>query len=282
MSHLIHSDTVCQLGEGVFWHPETHVLYWCDILGRRLYARDARGERHWDFDRMVSAAGWIDDTTLLIASERDLFTFDTQSGQETTVCPLEAENTVTRSNDGRTDPWGGFWIGTMGKKAEPGAGAIYRLYKGELRQLYPDISISNSICFAPGGAYAYFADTPTGLIRRVTLDEEGWPSGDPEVWLDLTAEGLRPDGSVCDSTGNVWNAQYGAGRVACYSPEGRFMTAMGLAAGQTTCPAFGGPDLSTLFVTSAAHGAADNDPLAGVTFSVPTGFRGQAAHRVVL
>ncbi len=282
MSHLIYSDTVCSLGEGALWHPETQVLYWFDIYGKRLYARDARGERHWEFDRMVSAAGWIDDMVLLIASERDLFTFDTATGQEEHVCPLEADNAVTRSNDGRADPWGGFWIGTMGKDLEPGAGAIYRLYKGELRQLYPNITISNAICFAPGGAYAYFADTPSGIIQRVTLDDEGWPVAEPEPWIDLSDKGLYPDGAVCDSQGNLWNAQYGAGRVACYSPEGRFMTALGLAAAQTTCPAFGGEDLMTLFVTSAAHGAAENDPLAGLTFSVPTGFKGQAANRVVL
>ncbi|SNR27592.1 SMP-30/gluconolactonase/LRE family protein [Puniceibacterium sediminis] len=282
MSHLIYSDTVCQLGEGALWHPETQTLYWFDILGKRLYARDSRGEKHWDFDRMCSAAGWIDDTRLLIASEKDLFTFDTETAAEVTVCPLEADNDVTRSNDGRADPWGGFWIGTMGKGAEHQAGAIYRFYKGELRLLYPDITISNAICFAPGGAYAYFADTPTGIIRRVTLDDDGWPASEPEDWLDLSSEGLRPDGAVCDGQGNLWNAQYGAGRVACYSPEGQFMTALGVAAAQTTCPAFGGADLTTLFVTSAAYGAADNDPLGGVTFSVATGYKGQAANRVLL
>ncbi|MGY9048210.1 hypothetical protein P775_26985 [Puniceibacterium antarcticum] len=282
MSHLIYSDSICQLGEGALWHPQTHMLYWFDILGKRLYARDGRGQVQWDFDRMCSAAGWIDDTTLLIASERDLFTFDTVTGSEAILCPLEVDNDVTRSNDGRADPWGGFWIGTMGKKAEAGAGAIYRFYKGELRLLYPDITISNAICFAPGGAYAYFADTTTGMIRRVMLDGEGWPAGEPEPWIDLRAEGLHPDGAVCDSQGNLWNAQYGAGRVACYSPEGKFMTALGVAAAQSTCPAFGGADLSTLFVTSAAHGAAEDDRLAGVTFALPTGFRGQAAHRVVL
>ncbi|KMK67441.1 SMP-30/gluconolactonase/LRE family protein [Puniceibacterium sp. IMCC21224] len=282
MSHLIYSDTICKLGEGVLWHPETQVLYWFDILGNRLYGRDSHGERHWQFDRHVSAAGWVDATTLLIASEIDLFTFDTATGVETRVVVLEEDNPVTRSNDGRADPWGGFWIGTMGKAAEPGAGAIYRLYRGELRLLYDDISISNAICFAPGGAYAYFADTPTGIIRRVALDTDGWPSGEVEDWLDLRAEGLRPDGAVCDSQGNVWNAQYGAGRVACYSPEGRFMTALGLAAGQTTCPAFGGPDLTTLFVTSAAQGCDDDDRMAGMTFSVPSGFKGLRANRVVL
>ena len=282
MSHMIYSDTVCTLGEGPLWHPQTQTLYWFDILEGRLYASVDQHERFWQFDRMVSAAGWVDDTTLLIASERDLFTFDTATDTETHIADLEADTPATRSNDGRADPWGGFWIGTMGKNAESGAGAIYRYFEGSLRMVYDALTIPNAICFAPGGAYAYFADTPTHQIRRVTLDAQGWPSAPPEVFLDFTREGLMPDGAVCDSQGNLWNAQWGAGRVACYSPEGRFMTALGIAAARASCPAFGGPDLSRLYVTTAAQGAGPDDPLAGHTFCIPTGFKGLAAHRVVL
>ncbi|WP_037261967.1 SMP-30/gluconolactonase/LRE family protein [Roseivivax halodurans] len=282
MSHLIYSDTVCALGEGPLWHPWEEALYWFDILGSRLYRRDTHGERHWQFDRHVSAAGWVESGKLLIASERDLFLFDTDSGSEEHVVDLEADNAVTRSNDGRADPWGGFWIGTMGKAAEPEAGAIYRFFKGELRRLYADITISNAICFAPGGAYAYFCDTDTHRIQRVALDGDGWPAADPVTFVDLAPEGLKPDGAVVDTQGNLWNAQYGAGRVACYNPEGKFMTAAGLAAGQITCPAFGGTGFTTLFATSAADGAAPNDPFAGQTFSVPMGFVGQREHQVKL
>ncbi|MDU8910635.1 SMP-30/gluconolactonase/LRE family protein [Aestuariicoccus sp. MJ-SS9] len=282
MSHLIYSDTRCALGEGALWHPERGSLFWFDILGKRLYERDTHRQHQWQFDRMVSAAGWVDDRRLLIASERDLFVFDLTDGTETHVHDLEPGNAVTRSNDGRADPWGGFWIGTMGKNAEPGQGAIYRLYEGQLRMVYDALTIPNAICFAPGGAYAYFTDTPTRVIRRVSLDAEGWPSTAPEDWLDLRSEGLNPDGAVVDAQGNLWNAQWGAGRVACYNPDGQFLTSVGLAAGQVSCPAFGGPGLGTLFVTSAADGAGADDPLAGATFSVPTGFRGQTEARVDL
>ncbi len=282
MSHRVFSDTVCQLGEGPLWHPQTQTLYWFDILGNRLFARDGRGQRHWSFDRMVSAAGWVDDATLLIASERDLFAFDTETGTETHLCPLEADNPATRSNDGRADPGGGFWISTMGRMAETGAGAIYRFHQGALRRLYDGLDIPNAICFAPDGKHGYFADTPTGIINRVALDGEGWPAADPEPWIDLREEGLHPDGAECDAEGNLWNAQYGAGRVACYAPDGRFITALGVPAAQSTCPAFGGPDLSTIFVTTAAQGAATDDPQAGHTFAIRSDSRGQPAHRVLL
>ncbi|UMA66415.1 SMP-30/gluconolactonase/LRE family protein [Roseivivax marinus] len=280
--HAIYSDTLCDLGESPLWHPEEGALYWVDIIGKKLLRRDTRGERIWHWDRHISALGWVDAGKLLVATETDLVLFDTETETETRLAELEETRAETRSNDGRADPWGGFWISTMAKDKAAGAGAIYRFFGGEVRKLYDGMSIPNSICFAPGGAYAYFGDSDAHVVRRVTLDEAGWPARAPETFLDLSPEGLRPDGAVVDSHGNLWSAQAGAGRVACYTPEGRFMTAAGFASGQTTCPAFGGADLKTLFVTTAAEGAGADDPLAGVTFAVPMGFSGQRANRVVL
>ncbi|SIT17251.1 Sugar lactone lactonase YvrE [Roseivivax lentus] len=279
---MIFSDTICALGEGALWHPEEEALYWVDILGKRLFRHDGRRQRDWRFEEHISAAGWIDEGRLLIASETALFVWDTEREAREDIVPLEADRPDTRSNDGRADPWGGFWISTMRKDKTGADGAIYRFLRGEVHRLYSGLEIPNAICFAPGGAYAYFCDTRAGVIRRVTLDDDGWPAGDPVDFVDLSGEGLKPDGAVVDSQGNLWNAQIGAGRVACYSPDGAFMTAIGLPAGRVTCPAFGGRDLSVLYVTSAADGAAEDDRLSGATFAVPTGFKGQRAHRVVL
>ena len=147
----IFSDTVCTLGEGPLWHPERKQLFWFDIVGKKLLSRTAAGEQVWSFDDHVSAAGWIDRTRLLIASERALFTFDVDTGAQDHVVALEADNAVTRSNDGRADPQGGFWIGTMGKEKERKAGAIYRYYRGEVRKLVDQVTVSNAICFSPDG-----------------------------------------------------------------------------------------------------------------------------------
>ena len=282
MTHMIFSDTRCALGEGPLWHPERRSLFWFDILGHRLYERGAGAQTVWQFDEHVSAAGWVDADTLLMASETGLYRFDIATGARDLVVALEAGNAATRSNDGRADPQGGFWIGTMGKAAEPGAGAIYRYHRGALRLLFPEITIPNAICFAPGGGLAYFCDTTEGVIRRVALDAEGWPSGASEVFIDLRGEGLNPDGAVVDAQGNLWNAQWGASRVACYDTRGRFVTAIGFPAGQTSCPAFGGTDLATLYVTSAAHEAGPGDSLAGATFSAVVSTQGQREHRVIL
>ncbi|SMX49146.1 SMP-30/gluconolactonase/LRE family protein [Maliponia aquimaris] len=276
------SATRCILGEGALWHPERGSFFWFDILGHRLYEHDGVHQRVWQFDRAVSAAGWVTRDRLLIASARDLFVFDLTTGSEAHVCDLEADIPATRSNDGRADPQGGFWIGTMGYKLEQDAGAIYRWYRGELRRLYAPITIPNAICFSPNGQFSYFTDTPTRMIRRVALDAHGWPEGEPEDWLDLNPEGLNPDGAVTDDAGNFWNAQWNASRVACYGHDGRFLTSLPLPTPQITCPAFGGPDLSRLMVTSAAEGRPDEDGAAGNTFVFDLDIKGRAEPRVVI
>lgn len=279
----VYDDRICELGEGPLWHPTRGQLFWFDIVGRQLLTRTDGGPWTWSFPGHVSAAGWVDHDHLLIATETGLELFDIETGRAAPVCPLEAENPVTRSNDGRADPYGGFWIGTMGKQAERKAGAIYRYYKGELRQLYPDISIPNAICFSPDGGWAYWTSTTSRVVRRQRLSaRDGWPVGEPEDWLNLRAEGLNPDGAVVDSKGRFWTAQWGANRVACYDQQARFMGAVETTASQASCPAFGGGDLSTLFVTSATVWLDRAGPTDGMTFAVDTGISGQAEHQVIL
>jgi sugar lactone lactonase YvrE len=269
-----YDDRACKLGEGPLWHPLRDQLFWFDIPLGRLLTRDRQGARHWDFGEPASAAGWVDADTLFVATASALWLFTISNGAREKVVALEADNPVTRSNDGRADPWGGFWIGTMGIHAEPQAGAIYRYYRGDLRRLHAPITIPNAICFAPDRSVAYFTDTPTGIVMRQPLDPgTGWPAGPEEPWLDLRAEGLNPDGAVTDAAGNVWIAQWGAFRVACHAPDGRFLHVVGLPAEQTSCPAFGGKGLATLFVTSAnvGLGAARcaREPQQGQTFACP-------------
>ena len=286
MTPYLFDDTRCRLGEGPMWHPERGQLFWFDILGRKLLTREGGAMRAWDFPEMVSAAGWIDRDTLLIASETALLRFDLASGRTEVVAALEADNPATRSNDGRADPQGGFWIGTMGKAGAPGAGAFYRYCRGELRRLVANVTVTNAICFAPDGTAAYYADTPKMQVLRHRLDAQGWPVGEAEVFLDLRAEALMPDGAVTDAEGNFWNAQWGAGRVAQYDSAGRFLQAVDLPPAQTTCPAFGGAGLATLYCTSAMQGLAEGrlaaEPQHGRTWAVDGIGRGRPEPRVIL
>lgn len=275
----------CDLGEGPLWHPLRAQLFWFDINGHRMLSRKEDQLYEWPFTEAHSAAGWIDEATLLLASETGLWRFNIGIGHRSLVCTVEAGNSITRSNDGRADPQGGFWIGTMGKNAEKDAGAIWRWYRGELRRLFAPITISNAICFAPDGRSACFCDTVTRRVMRVALDADGWPKGTPEVYLDLASQGLNPDGAVIDATGAIWIAQWGAARVACYHPDGSFVRAIDVPAPHASCPAFGGPNLQTLFVTSALQGMTPRQhtaaALSGQTFMIESGTTGQAEHRVI-
>ena len=282
MTASLFDDRRCELGEGPLWHPARGQLFWFDILGRRLLTRDAGGPREWDMGEFASAAGWIDEETLLIASESGLFRFDIATGRRTLLAPLEADQPDTRSNDGRADPMGGFWIGTMGKAAQTGRGAIYRFAGGELRRLYGSITIPNAISFAPDGRRAYFADTPTHRVMTVTLDAAGWPDAEPQVFLDLSREELYPDGAVTDAEGAMWVAQWGAGRVARYRADGTFDRAVDVPAHQSTCPAFGGEAFDRLFVTSAWEGLERQAPVDGQTVEVSPEALGRPEPRVIL
>lgn len=255
----------CELGEGSLWHPVRNQLFWFDILQKRLLTKINGVDKGWQFNECVSSAGWVDVDNLLIASETKLFTFNVETGECSTVVELEAANLLTRSNDGRADPWGGFWVSTMGKNAEPHLGAIYRYYEGRLIRLVDSVTIPNSICFSKLGSVAYYADTDLQLIyRQALVPETGWPEGEPKAFVDFSDQGLNPDGAVVDSEGNLWCALWGASKVVCISAEGKLLGSVDVPAQQPTCPAFGGDDYTNMYVSSAAVGL--NERKEGLTF----------------
>ena len=222
MEAEVWDDRPCELGEGPLWDPDRGRLYWFDILGKRLLWRDAEGPGELALPEMASAAGRAEGGGLVVATESRIVHLDPDSGEMRRLAELEADNPGTRSNDGRADPWGGFWCSTMGRKAEDGAGSIYRFHRGELRRLHEGITIPNAICFSPDRRWAHFSDTAQCRVWKQPLAEtDGWPAGEAELFLDLSDEGLRPDGAVTDEAGVFWTALAGAGRVAAYSPEGQ-------------------------------------------------------------
>lgn len=278
---MIFDDRPCELGEGALWHPVRNELFWFDILNRTLHSK----AQSWSFAEMVSAAGWISAEELLIASETGLFRFNLATGERAAVA--SAGSPATRSNDGRADRQGGFWFGTMGKKAEKGIGAIWRWHGGEVRQLFAGVTIPNSICFTPDGTAAHFSDTAEGKVLKVALDSAGWPKGEPVLWHDFARSGLNPDGAVIDAEGRFWNAQWGEGRVAAYGPDGVFLQAVETpGAPQSSCPAFGGTDLTTLFVTTALEHmdaeARAKHPTSGQLFAFPATGKGLPEPQVIL
>lgn len=283
---MIFDSRRCLLGEGALWHPERAQFFWCDILSRRVLSRVDGALRDWAFDGCVSALGWVDADRLLVATDIDLTLLDLRDDSRQSLCTLEADTPANRSNDGRADPDGGFWISTLSVDKCVGAGALYRFHGGKLHRLHGGLTIPNAICFTPDGRTAIFTDTPRQIIFRWALDDAGWPLGAPERWIDLHGTDLYPDGAVIDAHGNLWCAMWGSGQVLCFDPTGRQIAHLRLPASQPTCPAFGGPDLSTLYVTSAAVGLDEptltRNPDHGCTFRTDTETHGQKEHRVIL
>jgi sugar lactone lactonase YvrE len=243
----------CQLGEGPTYDALTDTAWWFDILAGRLYQAELGSGlvRSHPLGRMASALARIDAQRQLIIAEDGLYIRSIADGSLTLYRPLEADNPRNRSNDARVHPCGTFWIGTMGRKAEEGAGAIYALHRGELSLLFASVTIPNAICFSPDGTSGYFADTASNVLYRVALDPvTGLPRGGPEQLLQHRGIGGL-DGAVVDADGCIWNARWGGGCIDVYSPQGEHLRSLHVPARQASCPAFVGQDYSRLLVTSA-------------------------------
>jgi sugar lactone lactonase YvrE len=285
MEHVpttILSDVRCHLGEGPAYDVATDTAWWFDIVEGRLFeARLGSGSiRIHELGRMASALARIDAERQLIAAEDGLYIRTVGDGAMSLYRPLEADDARTRSNDARVHPSGTFWIGTMGRKAEQGMGAIYALHRGEISRLFPGVTIPNAICFSPDGTIGYFADTAENVLYRVTLDPAtGLPTEAPEMLLRHRGPGGL-DGAVVDADGLIWNARWGGGCVDIYSPQGAHLRCLHVPALQSSCPAFVGPALSRLLVTTAwqdmDEAARAADPDHGRTFLLEAAVRGRA------
>lgn len=274
-------DGPCELGEGPSWDALRGEYRWLDILGKRLhrYRLDDGSHDSQALDELTSFAAPLTSGDDLLVTESGLKERDHAHGQISPWREVEADNPVTRSNDARIDRHGGLWFSTMGKAAEPGAGSLYRLYRGQITCLKRGMSIPNALCFSPDGRLGYFTDTVTGVVMRWSLDAQGFPlradgnsflqEGEPaapealiapEPWADFSGDVGNPDGAVIDAEGYMWLALWGSGRVARLSPAGEEVCHISVNAEQPSCPAFGGHHLTQLLITTATEG---QSPAAG-------------------
>lgn len=278
----------CHLGEGPAYDAASDTAWWFDILERRLFEAklDAGEVRAHELPVMASALAYVDDGRQLVVAQDGLYLRRIADGHLVLHTPIEAGNSVIRSNDARVHPSGTLWTSTMGRKAEVGAGAIYALHGGELSRLFAGITIPNAICFAPDGATGYFADTRENVLLRVPLDPAtGLPLGAPSpLYRHLGEGGL--DGAVTDAEGVIWCARWGAGCIDAYAPTGDRVRTVPVPARQASCPVFVGADFRRMLVTSAfedmSEAARAADPHHGRTFLLDVGARGRPEPRVRL
>lgn len=272
---------VCELGEGIFWHPERGSFCWFDILGKKLYEQVNDGPvRVIDCPGNASAAARIDEKRLVVAVDDGLHILDMESKHWERYLDVEADNSVTRSNDSRVHPSGSFWFGTMGWNFEQGAGSIYHISQGKLQLIYSNITIPNATCFTQDGTIGYFTDSLEGTVWRVKLDPNtGLPVSDREVFLTFEKGQGVPDGAVVDADGNFWIALWGGYKVAAYRPDGSKLTEFSASASNVSCPVFGGENCSELRATTALEHLDEAErakqPDGGKVFRAQTSYRGQ-------
>lgn len=248
-------DCQCQLGEGPIWHPGRQQLFFFDINEQTLFAVTAAGDivDSWLFNETVAAAAVVDDHTLVLATDTGLKEFDLNTGGMNRINEIEADNPLTRTNDSRVHPSGAFWIGTMTRAEEEPGGAVYHYRAGVLTTIKSGVKIPNATCFSPDGRIAYWCDTPTKKIMQVATDSAtGLPVGEWTLFADVSEGRGYPDGAVVDSQGYLWNAKWGGSCVVRHAPDGSIDRIVEVPVSQVTCPAFGGPDLKTMFITTAA------------------------------
>ena len=262
------------LGEGILWCDRAQALYWTDIPRATLWRlHPASGERRrWELpERLASLALCEDEGWLLLALASRLAFFRLADGRLETLHAVEPD-LPTRCNDGACDRQGRFVFGTLhepvsGPKAA--IGGFWRLHPDRrLERLpLPGVAISNAIAFSPDGGTLYYCDS---LTHRIDCCAYGDRLGEPRRFAVLDDPSGEPDGACVDADGNLWNAQWGLGRVVCYGPDGTPRNVLPVPARQPTRPAFGGAALDTLYLTSAREGLSDvalaGQPLAGALF----------------
>ena len=270
------------LGEGILWNHHTQMLWWTDIQARRLYRYDwhSKQMRQYATPQRLGSFGFVDGDSLLIAAfESGIALYDPDSQRTEWLARPIADTQQVRFNDGRVDRQGRFWAGTMIETpSQNGCANLYCVdHAGHAQQRKTGILISNGLCFSPDGAYLYFADSPRREILRYPMLEPAGELGTPQPFASTPA-GADPDGSNVDADGFIWNAQWGAGRVVRYAPDGQIDRVLTVPVTQPTCVAFGGPELNLLFVSSARQGLSaeqlQQQPDAGAVFVYDVGVSG--------
>ena len=274
------------LAEGPCWWTERQVLLWVDIEASRIGLFDpATGNN--DFLHLPAHVGAVVPTSvgdLLLATATGFLRLDPSNGSVCLLSDPEADRPGNRFNDGKCDPWGRFWAGTMAYDFEPLAGSLWRLDgDGGIKRQRSQLTISNGLAWSQDRGTLYFIDSPTLSVMAFPLTVTGEIAGDPSICLHIPEDwDALPDGMCIDAEGMLWIALFGGGCVTRWDPlRGRLLDRLALPCRQVTSCCFGGPNLDQLFVTTARRGmdavAVKAEPLAGGLFQADVGVKGLPA-----
>jgi len=265
----------CQLGEGVLWHVEQQAIYWLDIEASKLYRYWVASEVLEKFSlpqRMGSFALTPIDDQIIAAFELGIARYNLKTSQLEWLNQPELHISGNRFNDGKTDPQGRFWAGTMVENASSPdkKAALYCVdHQLNCHKKIDDLVISNGLCWNKAGDILYHADSLTHKIFKYDFCKKTASIKNKRLFAS-TNDTTFPDGSTVDAQDCLWNAQWGSNKVVRYNNNGEIELTVALPVSQPTCVAIGGANLDWLIVTSAKYTLSDSalskEPLSGNVF----------------
>lgn len=269
----------CLLGESPLWHPTERQLYAVDIPGRQVlrWREGVDAPDVWPQDAEPGCIAARADGGLLVARRDGLWALDTASGAQRLVALPPYDPARLRFNDGKVDPAGRLWIGSISDAREPEA-ALHRLDGTAFTVQVPGLTTSNGLAWSPDGRRMHWSDTKAHRIYRADFDVVTGALSNPRVFAEFKprtageAYGGRPDGAAIDAEGCYWSAMFEGGCLLRIAPTGEIVQRIELPATCPTMPTFGGPDLRTLFVTTAREkrpaDELEREPLAGAVLQL--------------
>lgn len=246
------------LGEGPVWSTGQQRLWFVDIDGKRLHSVDPAKGAHdaWDLAENAGCIAPARDGGFIAGMRSGIWRLDDQGRQTRKLADNPHDPATSRFNDGRTDPAGRFLVGTIDEAKTGGVAALYRWDRRGLATLSDGLMTSNGLAFSPDGRTLYHSDTPRFVIYRYDYDPATGAAENRREFARLDPDAPdrgRPDGAATDADGCYWSSLWDGGRLHRYDPDGRLMAAYPLPVRRPTMPCFGGPDLKTLFVTTARN-----------------------------
>lgn len=270
-----------QIGEGPVWDARTQRLYWVDIVGQQLHVfnpSDGTNTTH-AFPEIVTSVSPRAAGGVLLTLRRSFALFDEATGQIEPIADVERDKPGNRFNDGKTDRQGRHWAGTMGDVDwNHPIGSLYRF--GPDRQpvhVDRDICCSNGIAWSPDDRTMYFCESFAHVIHAYDFDAVRGEIENRRTFARVDTASF-PDGLTVDAEGFVWSAQPVFGRLVRYDPSGRIERIIELPVSRGTSVMFGGPDLSTLYITTMRTTLDERqlaeEPLAGSLLAITPGVKG--------
>ncbi|MEL6724858.1 MAG: SMP-30/gluconolactonase/LRE family protein [Pseudomonadota bacterium] len=268
------APTGCMLGEGPLWSPTEGFLWWVDIKRAKLHRHNPKtgNTRRYDLPLHASALA-LAEGGLIMIGDLEVGRYDTATEQYEPIAKIN-EPEGFRTNDGGMAPDGSFWFGTMDNAESLPEGQYYRLDPDLTveRIGLPEVLVTNTFQFSPDGRTFFTSDSAEQMILSYAFDPESGALSNRRVFVSTLEAGCYPDGSAIDVDGYLWNAQWAGSRVVRYAPDGIIDRVVSLPVSRPTSCAFGGPDLRTLYVTTARQGlsdaALDRQPMAGSLFAI--------------